>query len=1171
MNSRKMFSTLAGYIILIFPFTAHPTYSKVLFQSDTDTTANRLKRINSSSEVIEDYLNSSVQIMSPQTASMVMYDNLPVMQNSGRLDFSIPLIHFDDPDFEFPISIRYNSEGFKPNYPDNYTGRDWSLECGGIIYREVKGKPDDLTSLSGNYEPTAGFLQTARSGKYTPEGVRSMIDSDTDCASILGVHYQDGRAIAFAESDYSNEFSSDIYHFRFGRHSGKFMIDFDGSVIVSGNDGGKYKVDISDYNIQQQTWRYNSEIRITTDDGYTYTFGGSYGAVEYCAVSWTARESSRIMNNQIVGFYLSKITAPNGRTLQISYLGENIDMRFHQEPGRLLWETEYDFLVDNGYNLFYSFSAGPVCYNSMEWNLIDPFVNGIIEVSPDYIPREINAIQNTLNKIALIDCIIADDKKIKFSYSSKSVSPYSHADATEFGLKCGARLDSVILYSTLSQCQIEKTSMEYINTSADRMILGSIWNSIEGRYNFQYNSASTHAVTRNIDYWGYLQGDDSEDFELLPEISMSYRTDENSRNNIEYLGNERTPSGNEHISSSLLMKITYPTGGTAEIKYESNDYSTIITRNEMSDYLPICNDLGANFIAGGARIKEIVLKDEYGKVSRRTSYRYTKDPDSEESSGILTYLPQYYHIWRTADYYLRYYLLFNSSGFNKQDMTQPHISYSTVIQYDTEYSEFKRDKFAESVSISAIGEDMSCSKIFVVPDSLSNTEKQYLKWECLFISSVDPGTEGHIKITNLNTGEIIYDKSSSEGRISDIFSPAHEFGSGSYKAELNKKGLTYVQVKAYYDGPEIIEYHGASIVTKYTDHKTNPDTYPSEHVFWARQYVQPSSALPIASLDGMYLRNNFLEPEDHSIERGKVLEKIWLSTEGDTVKIESFEYGRYGYDRYGLYASEAPMTSNAVTASLYANIIKEHFYTYRPTRKNTQYYYGNKLSYEQFESWDYDDEGYLRRHDTWAEDNSKRIKTYLYCYDKRPLPGADIYGLPVSETIFVADSQGTLEELARTEYDYSPIGELASVAKYNGNNKEFGIQFSYFDEFGNPTFAETSQGKTFVYIWGYMGKYPVATIENSTVDAVSSVLGVVPSDISRYGEQMIDAIDGLRETLPETRIDTYTYYPLIGIATHKDESGQVETFLYDESNRLEAESKDGYLLNLYEYHLVHGE
>ena len=75
-----------------------------------------------SSDIPQDYINSSIQSMSPQTSSMIRYDNLSSALNTGRLDLNIPVIHFEDPDFELPISIRYDSKGPVPGDIDNFVG-----------------------------------------------------------------------------------------------------------------------------------------------------------------------------------------------------------------------------------------------------------------------------------------------------------------------------------------------------------------------------------------------------------------------------------------------------------------------------------------------------------------------------------------------------------------------------------------------------------------------------------------------------------------------------------------------------------------------------------------------------------------------------------------------------------------------------------------------------------------------------------------------------------------------------------------------------------------------------------------------------------------------------------------------------------------------------------------
>ena len=127
--------------------------------------------------------------------------------------------------------MRYDSQGFRPNEPDNYTGRDWFLECGGIIYREIKGKPDDLIRvMPEGSETTRGFLWNIKNADYDSEKVRNVALGNNPL-SIMGT-YPFENTVAFTDHQYQGEFSSDIYHFRFGKHSGKFMIDFDGSNFV---------------------------------------------------------------------------------------------------------------------------------------------------------------------------------------------------------------------------------------------------------------------------------------------------------------------------------------------------------------------------------------------------------------------------------------------------------------------------------------------------------------------------------------------------------------------------------------------------------------------------------------------------------------------------------------------------------------------------------------------------------------------------------------------------------------------------------------------------------------------------------------------------------------------------------------------------------------------------
>ena len=86
-------------------------------------------------------------VYSPQVEAMMRYDNSSVNLNTGTVSLTVPLVEFDDPDFDLDVSITYSSDGFKPLQPDNFVGMGWRLNCGGVITREVHGIPDEFNNI----------------------------------------------------------------------------------------------------------------------------------------------------------------------------------------------------------------------------------------------------------------------------------------------------------------------------------------------------------------------------------------------------------------------------------------------------------------------------------------------------------------------------------------------------------------------------------------------------------------------------------------------------------------------------------------------------------------------------------------------------------------------------------------------------------------------------------------------------------------------------------------------------------------------------------------------------------------------------------------------------------------------------------------------------------------
>jgi len=101
-----------------------------------------------------------------------------------------------------------------------------------------------------------------------------------------------------------------------------------------------------------------------------------------------------------------------------------------------------------------------------------------------------------------------------------------------------------------------------------------------------------------------------------------------------------------------------------------------------------------------------------------------------------------------------------------------------------------------------------------------------------------------------------------------------------------------------------------------------------------------------------------------------------------------------------------------------------------------------------------------------------------------------------------------------------------------------------FDLFGNPLFITENGVLNTVYIWSYNYLYPIAEIKNAMYDQVKTALGSTPESISANKVPDICKIDGLRNTLSNSQITTYTYKPLIGMVSKADVRGINSRYIY---------------------------
>lgn len=462
------------------------------------------------------------------------------------------------------------------------------------------------------------------------------------------------------------------------------MINYDGTVSVVGQDGGKYEVDLSGMQlIESSSDVPNTCIRIKTDDGYVYTFGGNgYASLEYNALSWQSECCNDFANEtfsvktwrEITAFHLTQIKAPNDRVLTISY--RDIANKYHTNQANSLteqgkasesnWDTSLlpQYQLCGQRTITTGYLAG--LESTTGGNAAMFFQN---DITPTY----------TLQKIALIESIRTDGCVISFAYSTRDKQPLPTTGTSKmFYARCGAKLDRI---SMTYNGRTESAWLTYDYALGNRMFLKRVKTTQSGTFGMDYNTPdqinAPNPLTCNIDHWGFWRGEQS-DAALIPGMAYS-----GALPSFDYrlTTNHRDATGKQ-CDVSLLSKLTYPTGGCAKFEYEPHKYSSIIRINADANSYPSDYSLSASTsgTAGGARIRSIEYADASGSVQKKLLYTY----GSLSREGKVMYMPFYRHLYVAKlpedETYKVQGAAYSSEGFD-HIQRGAHIRYPEVTEH----------------------------------------------------------------------------------------------------------------------------------------------------------------------------------------------------------------------------------------------------------------------------------------------------------------------------------------------------------------------------------------------------------------------------------------------------------------------------------------------------------
>ena len=488
-----------------------------------------------------DYVLPNVINPSPQSQALTRYGDYPMADYTGLTDITVPLHTVKGRKLGLPIAMSFHASGRMANEQNGILGMRWTLNCGGLVTRTMKGLPDEWSQL-------------------TPFDAAAYFDYSNGVPfDVLYSACPDGKFDITFNPDTHQEipkYDSEFDVFDYVLPNGK-----QGHFILKNQNGTKVPMTIPyqplriEYVKDQPVSGYIGHVTITDDDGTRYVFGGA-GTSTGDAVEITWECDIDILNLYNAGvptaWYLTKIVSCDGvDSILLSYNAYTMNSYVATESanvGDRMRNNAYTYLMGGSGDYYADDFLIPYYTN---WHVDQPGV--VLNHTPSCAittPR-LSGVQFYGGSVSLSyagnilsEMVVKRDatpyKKIKFGVSR-------HAGESEVSY-----LDSLAFYGEDQSVAGERYAFGYY----------------EGDNMEPITTAATHK-----DWWGYYSRAAND---LLPyqQVGITMVPAGNEVPVYQKIGSLNVVRGGSEYDKQMgmLKTITYPAGGQTEFVYEGNKY-----------------------------------------------------------------------------------------------------------------------------------------------------------------------------------------------------------------------------------------------------------------------------------------------------------------------------------------------------------------------------------------------------------------------------------------------------------------------------------------------------------------------------------------------------------------------------------------------------------------------